>query len=359
MRKTGYFPSFMMAEKESECLSTAIVIDPVLCYVSTARHSMRSDDIVRVCLAFFKEEDIINAKDKIFEIAGVKPKRRRNENRLVNEMEDLLDILKKCDENKVILPKYVSDSFDSMPPTSGFEVIAGCMRTFIDEIAALKEEVKLLKESRLSEEMGRDEELHMREDIIAIKGELRKLNHKLMRDEVRRNSLLLQSLDKSSVDCSGKCGDANEKENGNLNSEMDSGDDNFIVSDGLCGGADDVDELPECSSEFQCANLTPSLPSYADVASVNPASSFSPSAPPLSQEPASRVVGGGGDGGGARSLSPSAPPPLSQVPNSSPCVRSSGMHKLNIDSDGFVLVERKKKNLILPLLGQKRVKEVM
>ena len=35
------------------------VINGVLCYVSSARHDMRSDDIIRICLAFYKENDIL------------------------------------------------------------------------------------------------------------------------------------------------------------------------------------------------------------------------------------------------------------------------------------------------------------
>ena len=243
----GFFSSFMMAEKEKECSSIDIVIDPVLCYVSTARHSMRSDDIIRVCIAFYKDEDIINAKDKIYDIAGLKPKRRRHENRLVNEMQDLLDILKHCDENEFILPKYVSDSFDSMPPTSGFEVIAGCMRTFIDEITLLKEEVKFLKESRLSEDVSKDDSLHMREDIMAIKGELRKLNHKLMGDEMRRNSLVLQSLDKSPViSCTNNSG-TKQTENVNINAELNSDCVSYHDTEGLCSGNNDVSRASECT----------------------------------------------------------------------------------------------------------------
>ena len=46
------------------------VISNILCYMSTARHSMRSDDIVRACLVFYKDEDIIKGKDLLYEFGG-------------------------------------------------------------------------------------------------------------------------------------------------------------------------------------------------------------------------------------------------------------------------------------------------
>ena len=56
-----------MAGKSEEQLNTPI-INRVLCYTSTARHSIRQDDIIRVCMAFYSDEDIIKAKDLLCEL---------------------------------------------------------------------------------------------------------------------------------------------------------------------------------------------------------------------------------------------------------------------------------------------------
>ena len=74
-----------MAGVSERVQAKEIVINKVLCYVSTAIHSMRNDDIIRICLAFYKEDDIIAAKDALYERTGEKPKRRRNENRMINK----------------------------------------------------------------------------------------------------------------------------------------------------------------------------------------------------------------------------------------------------------------------------------
>lgn len=171
-----------------------LVINDVLCYVSTARHQMRRDDIVKVCLTFYSEDKIIKAKDLVFESFGEKPKRRRHENRMLNEVIDLLDILERCDEENFNLPKYVADSYDSLPPTSGFEVIAQSVVSLIDEISTLKREINFLTESRKNEISFNKDNVHIKEDLVIIKGEIRKLNQKLQGDEVRCSSLALMPL---------------------------------------------------------------------------------------------------------------------------------------------------------------------
>ena len=114
--------------------NTNLVTNNFLCYVSTARHRMRNDDIVRTCIAFYKENDLLAGKSLLCDQIGDKPKWRRGENRLVTEVQDVLNLLKKCDDEGLQLPSFVCDSYDGMPPTSGFASIAESMVTLINEI---------------------------------------------------------------------------------------------------------------------------------------------------------------------------------------------------------------------------------
>ena len=52
---------------------------------------------------------------------------QRNEDWLVNEMRDIIDIITRCDDKDIVLPKFVADSYNGLPPTLGFEVVASCM----------------------------------------------------------------------------------------------------------------------------------------------------------------------------------------------------------------------------------------
>lgn len=176
------------------------VINDILCYISSARHSMRHDDIVRTCLAFYNGDDIIKGKDLLFNIVNEKSKRRRNDNRFLHEVQDILELMKKCDDGGKVLPPFVTDSYKGLPPSSGFEVVARHMITLIDEISSLKTEVEKLKDSRNEASLCLQDSKLLQEDLLIIKGEVRKLNHKLLKDDIRRNSLALSSIDKSSAD---------------------------------------------------------------------------------------------------------------------------------------------------------------
>ena len=86
------------------------------------------------------------------------------------------------------------DCFDGLPPSSGFEIIAQTLISLNDEIVSLKKEVEVLKENRIEEKISAHDMIVVKEDLIGIKGELRKLSHRFLKDDVRRNSLLLENL---------------------------------------------------------------------------------------------------------------------------------------------------------------------
>ena len=160
---------------------------------------MRCDDIIRTCISFYSSTEIIEAKDLLFNLCGDKPKRRRNENRIWHELQDIMDLLKKCDSEGTQLPIFVVDIYNGLPPSSGFEVVAHHIVNLTDEIVSLKEELKTLKEMRMADDLHQQDNNIIQEDLMLIKGELRKINHKLMNEDLRRNSLLLSTLDKEQI----------------------------------------------------------------------------------------------------------------------------------------------------------------
>ena len=162
--------------------------------MSTARHCMRSDDIIRACLVFYKDEDITKGKDLLYEIGGERSIRRRNENRIIHELQDILDLFKKCDDNNRKIPKFVADTYNGMPPSSGFDIVAQAIQSLIQETADLKKEIESLKDGRNIQEVINHDNRIMQEDLLIIKGELRKLNHKFINDDMRRNSMVLDTL---------------------------------------------------------------------------------------------------------------------------------------------------------------------
>lgn len=251
------------------------IINGVLCYISTARHSMRVDDITRICHAFFKDDDIIKAKDLLCELTGEKSKRRRNENRIIHELSDILDLFKKCDDANTDLPKFVVDSFDGLPPSSGFEIIAETLISLNDEIISLKKEVEVLRENRLEENISSQDTMVIKEDILTIKGELRKLNLRFLKDDVRRNSILLENLDKPGQPNS--VSDQMDKSSGDISDSHDALIANAVYDIDISKDVQDSvlspsappfktqDLIDVLNQSFQDLGGSPSAPTYAQV----------------------------------------------------------------------------------------------
>ena len=177
-----------------------MIVSNILCYISTARHSLRVDDIVRACFVFYQPEDITKGKDLLCNLVGETSKRRRGENRINQELHDIVDLLGKTEDKNIELPAFVADTYNSLPPSSGFELVADHIVNLNEEISSLKKEIEALKDIRLNEDVLSKGNNILQEDLMFIKGELRKLNHKLMKDDLRRNSLLLSAVERQSLD---------------------------------------------------------------------------------------------------------------------------------------------------------------
>ena len=91
---------------------------------------------------------ISEAKELLFLSAKETATRIRGEGKTRAELKDIVDIFRRFDEKDSSLPTFVADCYKSMPPSSGYEVLADHMVTFLSEIAQLREEVRQLKISR-------------------------------------------------------------------------------------------------------------------------------------------------------------------------------------------------------------------
>lgn len=326
----------------SEETTLTPIINKVLCYTSTARHAMKNDDIVRVVLAFYKEDEILKAKDFLFDLVGEKSVRRRNENRMVNEVRDLLVMLQKCDDKGMDLPKFVAESYDSLPPASGYENIAHLMSSLINEITDLKKEVKELKENRMKDLGIHQDNTIMREDLMSIKGEIRKLNHKLLGEEIRRNSFVIDSMARpeSQIGKGDRCGDL-----ANIDFSFDP-------------GASDVSILKHTYSN--ALTMTPSAPSASQELWGIAAQQFqdaggSPSAPPAKEVDKDK------DRGMTQSFkmdNETLPPNLGS--STSKVIEngaSGNRRRQRIDSQGFEVVEKRKKRRNDNIVGSKKQTE--
>ena len=116
-------------------------------------------------MSFYSHEKIIEAKKIIFDVTGETPVIRRGDGKIRSEVNDIVSQIRKNEENSVEMPSFVADSYKSVPPSAGFEVLAEHVVHLVSEVSDLKEEVKSLKE--LNSRMGKI--LDMKEDIHDVK----------------------------------------------------------------------------------------------------------------------------------------------------------------------------------------------
>ena len=267
-----------MTESKGETKAKSLHVNNLLCYATTACHSMKTDEVVRICITFYKETEILKSKEYLCQIVEERNTHRLNEDRLVNEMKEIMDIIPCCDDKDITLPKFVAGSYDGLPPTLGFEVVANYMVQLIDELTNLRKEVAQLKEIRQEERICNQEIAFIKEDLLEIKGKVRKLYHNILSDSIQRDSILLESFENSAkalekhhldkqdlVPISTKNDDLEKLLNASMMSPGASQiakviDDNCSPRHGVASQL-----LPYWQQEVQDFGGDPSAPSYADV----------------------------------------------------------------------------------------------
>ena len=254
-------------------------------------------------------------------------------------------MLNKCDDTGTVLPKFVVDTYDGLPPTSGFDLVANSINSLMEELSILRNEVCILKKDRLEDDMRKQDHILFKEDLLIIKGELRKLNHRFIGNDIRRNSMMFESMEKSLQ---------------HINKQTFQGSDDDIndskcdvqMSSDICGSPvieNDVllsctPSAPPASQEtwgplvrsFQDEGGPASAPSFIDIASEErmlqnqrnkrnhlPSKHLKNLHPRLSSDGLPNVAGGCPGGGGEE--------------------RSRRLNNQVTDGDGFTLVQRNKR----------------
>ena len=121
------------------------VINDVLCYIASARRTLSDQAMISICQAFYSHEKIFEAKELLYNFTDDNIVKRRGDGRVKADLTDIITLLRKLEENNVQLPKFLADDFRSIPPVSGYEVIAEHIIDLMSEMARLREEIESLK----------------------------------------------------------------------------------------------------------------------------------------------------------------------------------------------------------------------
>ena len=104
--------------------------------------------------------------------------------------------LRSLDEENIVLPAFLSDGFNKMPPTSGFEILAQHIVGLVTEIASLKDKISELEQKDSSS------------NISAVRAEIRGLKV-IVENKLKEN-------DTSSVGRNKRNSPVNNSENSNV-----------------------------------------------------------------------------------------------------------------------------------------------
>lgn len=151
-----------------------LICNDILCYISTSRHEKAHDDIVIIVQGFYDHQKIRDAKDFLYKLCKKRPTRRKI---FPREIEDILEAFEDAEKESISLPKFVTDRYDSLPPSSGFEAVARNMSFLRETVENLNEELKEMRESRDSFVIGLGDVADLKAEISDIKKKLITMEH--------------------------------------------------------------------------------------------------------------------------------------------------------------------------------------
>ena len=123
--------------------------------------------MISTCLSFYNSEKISNAKEVLYSFTDESCVQRRGDGKTRANLTDIITLMRKIDEDSVTIPKFLSDSFDSMPPASGYEVLADHIISLLSEMGNLRQQIDKLTTNRSCPNAEHFSD--MKEDICDVK----------------------------------------------------------------------------------------------------------------------------------------------------------------------------------------------
>ena len=128
-----------------------VVVNDLLCFVSTARISFTADNIVLNVVGFYKDEDIKKAKATLYQICKETPVIRKQcasqPNPSGSHTKDIIQLFDEAEREETDLPKLLASGCMSLPPSTGFESYTSVVCSLRDELYALRLEVTEIRKT--------------------------------------------------------------------------------------------------------------------------------------------------------------------------------------------------------------------
>ena len=120
-----------------------------------------------MCLSFYSSEKITAAKKVLFSLSNEPTVTRKGNGKARSDLTDILTLFNKNEQSGVHLPKFLADSFDAMPPVSGYEILAEHIVDLLEQVGDLKEKIKTLNEAAVA--LKSTDAIDIREELHDIK----------------------------------------------------------------------------------------------------------------------------------------------------------------------------------------------
>ena len=122
---------------------TELLLNHVLFFMSNKIHSLDKEKILDICTKFYSDfEEINEAKRLLYEKNGKKFTQRRSDDKTVQTLSDIYDMLFTADRDGVKLPTFVASDFTRFPLTNdgcvNLEQILHSMNTVSSRLNALQ-----------------------------------------------------------------------------------------------------------------------------------------------------------------------------------------------------------------------------
>ena len=149
-----------------------VMKDNILCYISSARHSISREQIIKNTCAFYEQKDILKSKRDLFELCKEHPIKRNScqshPNPIIADIADIYDLFGKVDEKNIGIPEFLASSYSAFPP-SNFESIADILCSVRDETTALRMEIIQMRENSSKDSKAMEDICTVKQDILDIK----------------------------------------------------------------------------------------------------------------------------------------------------------------------------------------------
>ena len=137
--------------------------------MSTARHSIKKDNIIKAVAAFYNADDVKAARKILFTLCDREPPTKGRQAKVLLDALDIYDLFATADHEQLDLPRFVADSFQALPPPTEFNELSNVILSFMSRIEELEKEMKKTREALQLDANSLEDSVTIKQELVDIK----------------------------------------------------------------------------------------------------------------------------------------------------------------------------------------------